>query len=232
MDFKGRFAMVSGHCYPLTVLDDHSRFALGVEACADQQEETVRGRLTNIFRRYGMPQRMLMDNGSPWGYDLEHPHTSLTVWLMWLGIGVSHGRPYHPQTQGKDERFHRTLDAELLSRHSFRGLEECQEAFDHWRDIYNLERPHQALDYATPASRYQLSPRQFPEVLPPLEYEDPKLVRRVDDKGKVHFKGRAFRIGKAFVGMTVALRPTVTNGVWDVLFSHHTITQVDFRCSD
>jgi len=231
MDFKARLAMNSGYCYPLTVLDDHSRFALGVEACANQREVTVKDKLTNIFRIYGMPLGLLMDNGSPWGYRLEQPYTTLGVWLMRLGVGIHHGRPYHPQTQGKDERFHRTVDEELLCRRNFRSLEDCQYAFDEWRDIYNLQRPHQALNYATPASRYHMSLRPFPEVLPLLEYDDPRLVRRVDDNGRVSFKGHLFKVGKGFIGMPVALRPTTTDGVWDVVFSSYTIKQVDIRCS-
>lgn len=67
MDFKGHFALVAGRCYPLTVLDDHSRFALGICACANQRGETVQEHLTAIFRRYGLPQRILVDNGAPWG---------------------------------------------------------------------------------------------------------------------------------------------------------------------
>ena len=108
MDFKGHFPTGAGRCHPLTVLDDHSRFALGVQACANERTETVRECLTSIFRLYGLPERMLMDNGPPWGNNSEHPRTPLTVWLMRLGIRVSHGRPYHPQTQGKGERFHRS----------------------------------------------------------------------------------------------------------------------------
>ena len=101
MDFKGHFPTGAGRCRPLTVLDDHSRFALGVQACADERTETVRECLSAVFRVSGLPEWMLMDNGSPWGNDAEHPRTPLTVWLMRLGIRVSHGRPYHPQTQGK-----------------------------------------------------------------------------------------------------------------------------------
>ncbi|NIR98045.1 MAG: transposase family protein, partial [Gammaproteobacteria bacterium] len=114
MDFKGHFALDAGRCHPLTVLDDHSRYAVGLYACGDERTGTVQGRLSEVFRRYGLPERMLMDNGSPWGDDGTHPYTPLTVWLLRLGVGVSHGRPYHPQTQGKDERFHRTLGAEVL----------------------------------------------------------------------------------------------------------------------
>jgi len=113
MDYKGHFATAAGRCHPLTVVDDHSRYAVGLRACSDERAGTVRAELTAIFRCYGLPERMLMDNGSPWGSsDGEHRHTGLSLWLLELGVAVSHGRPHHPQTQGKDERFHRTLMAE------------------------------------------------------------------------------------------------------------------------
>ena len=153
----------------MTVLDDHSRFSILLQACANERTETVRECLTAAFRLYGLPVRMLMDNGSPWGNDANHPRTPLTVWLMRLGIQVSHGRPYHPQTQGKEERFHRTLNVELLQGRRFADWATCQAAFDRWRGVYNTERPHQALDLATPISRYTPSPRSFPETLPLIE---------------------------------------------------------------
>ena len=189
----------------------------------------VQQRLTAIFRRYGLPNTMLMDNGSPWGHDQDHPYTPFTVWLLRLGIGVSHGRPYHPQTQGKDERFHRTMTVEVLQGSSFTDLAHCQRAFDLWRDIYNLERPHDALDLATPATKYQVSQRLFPEVLPPLEYEPTDLVCRVHDKGRLQLFGRIFKVPKAFKGMPVAIRPTTDDGVWNVFFATHQIAQLDLR---
>ena len=107
MDFKGHFALGNGQrCHPLGMVDDHSRFALCLQACRNEQGETVQQQLTVTFRRYGLPEAMLMDNGSPWGSDPDHPYTPLTVWLLRLGVGVGHGRPWHPQTQGKQERFH------------------------------------------------------------------------------------------------------------------------------
>lgn len=152
MDFKGHFALETGRCHALTVLDDHSRYALGLEACGDETTETVQGRLTQLFRRYGLPWRMLTDNGPPWGTGGPAQYTVLTVWLLDLGVTVSHGRPYHPQTQGKDERFHRTLAAEVLDGCRFRDLAQVQAAFDAWREVYNVHRPHQAIKLETPAS--------------------------------------------------------------------------------
>lgn len=227
MDFKGHFPLTQGRCHPLTVLDDHSRFNVGLDACADERTLTVQARLSALFRRYGLPERMTMDNGSPWGHDLAPPYTSLTVWLIRLGIRVSHSRPYHPQTQGKDERFHRTLKAELLNGRVFRDLTQAQTGFDAWRTIYNQERPHQALGRAVPLSRYQLSPRTFPETLPAIEYGPDDQVRKVQGQGEISVHNRCFVVGKAFHGYPVALRPTQEANRLNVFFCHQLITQID-----
>ena len=229
MDFKGHFATAAKRCHPLTVLDDHSRYSLGLEACADERDRTVRERLTCVFRRYGLPERMLMDNGSPWGDDRSNPFTIFTAWLMQLGIGVSHGRPYHPQTQGKDERFHRTMKAEVLANNSFADLDAVQRRFDSWRHKYNHERPHQALGMNVPASRYRMSRRPFPEQLPEIVYGEDEIVRKVDDNGKISFKNSQWRISKAFRGKPVALRATAEDGVMSVFFCTHRIATIDLR---
>jgi transposase InsO family protein len=232
MDFKGHFEMEDrSRCHPLTVLDDHSRFNLGLRACANEQGAGVQQELAMLFRRYGLPRRMLMDNGSPWGDGPERSYTPLTVWLLRLDIDVSHGRPYHPQTQGKDERFHRTFKAEVISRGRFRDLADCQPQFDHWREIYNHERPHESLDMRVPSSRYRISERSFPEVLPPLEYAPDCQVRKVQKGGKIDFCGRVFRVGKAFRGYPLGLRPTTIDGCWEVRFGWQVIGHIDLRDS-
>jgi transposase InsO family protein len=229
MDFKGHFAMAEGRCHPLTVLDDHSRYAIGLRACGDETEGTVRGQLSGLFRRYGLPEAMLADNGPPWG-TAGHPealYTALGVWLLQLGIALHHGRVRHPQTQGKDERFHRTLKLEVLQHSWFGGQEACQAAFDRWRIIYNEERPHEAVGMDVPAAHYQPSTRAFPEILPQPEYAAGDLLRRVSADGYLSFKGRCHKISQAFAGHLVALRPTHTEGVWTVFFSRFAVGQID-----
>jgi transposase InsO family protein len=227
MDFKGHFAMAQGRCHPLTVLDDHSRYSLTISACSNEQDSTVRARLVPVFRRYGLPFVMLMDNGPPWGDGNGQPHTIFTVWLMRLGVRVTHGRPLHPQTQG--ERFHRTLKAELLNNRVFRNLPECQHAFDRWRHVYNHERPHEALAFATPADRYCASPRPFPETLAPVEYAAGDIVRKVDANGHISFQARRLTVGKDFRGQPIALRPTAEDGVFSVHFCAHRVATLDLR---
>jgi transposase InsO family protein len=229
MDFKGHFRVSAVRCHPLTVLDDHSRYLLGVYACANERWKTVQGHLTTAFRRYGLPECMLMDNGSPWGSDEIYQHTPLTVWLMQLGIKVLHSRPYHPQTLGKCERLHRTLKAEAIGKRAFRSLDHCQQHFDLWRYVYNFQRPHEALSMAVPAGRYRVSAREFPEILPPIEYSPGDELRKVQSDGRVYFRGRDFSVGKAFRGRQVALRPTTSDGVFNVFFCHHPVAQVDLN---
>ena len=229
MDFKGHFKIDQGRCHPLTVLDDHSRFLVGLHACPNQLWETVQRQLTLTFRTYGLPECMLMDNGSPWGDDRESPYTILTAWLMRLGVAITHGRPFHPQTQGKDERLHRTFQAEVLQGTHFHTLQDCQSQFDVWRDFYNHERPHQALGQGVPAEAYQPSPRPFPETLAPIFYDPADIVRQVDDSGKISFHSKRFRISKAFRHYPVALRPTETDGVLDVFYCSFRVDQIDLR---
>lgn len=224
MDFKGPIEMANGQsCHPLTVLDDHSRFLVGLRACRRQQGRTVRAQLCDLFECYGMPERMLMDNGSVWrGY-----HSQLSYWLIRLGLQVTHGRLHHPQTQGKDERLHRTLQSELLNVRTILDLQDGQQQFDVWREIYNTQRPHEALGMQPPSRLYVPSPRPFPGELPPIEYEPGAILRTTDCAGRLQYQGQRFRIGKAFHDSLVALRPTSHDGVWDVYFCKQRIAQIN-----
>ncbi len=230
MDFKGYFELQDkGTCHPLTVLDDYSRFLLALRACSNQNYETVKSELIHLFRQYGLPERMLMDNGPPWGDRGDKPHTILTVWLMRLGIRVSHSRPYHPQTVGKDERLHRTLQAEVLRHLNPATLAHCQAQFDQWREVYNHHRPHEALGLQPPVIRYRPSPRPYPEVLPPIEYPSTDLTRKVDCCGRISVHNRAFRVGKAFRGQVVALRSKQVDGVFEVYFCQTKIAEISLK---
>jgi len=226
MDFKGHFEIVNGSVvHPLTVLDDHSRFLVGLRACHAERSRSVKRHLEGVFECYGLPERMLMDNGSVWqGY-----HTGLTFWLVRLGIQVVHGRPYHPQTQGKDERLHRTLKDELLRQQQFLDLKDCQDKFDDWRAAYNYARPHEALAMQTPASHYQPSARTYTGQYPLIAYEPNDILRSTDVYGRVLFHARRFHIGKAFRLSTVALRPTEVDGIFNVYFVRQRIAQINLK---
>ncbi len=229
MDFKGPLATVRGKAHALTVLDDHSRFNLCLKALPNQQGESVQQALIATFRLYGLPNTMIMDNGPPWGGDPDYPYTVLTMWLIRLHVGVSHSRPYHPQTMGKDERFHATLNRELLRARQWQDIPDLERAFQSFRHQYNFIRPHDALGLEVPASRYQVSLRSFPESLPPIEYDPGVTVRKVQQKGEISFKGKTLKVGKAFAGYPVGLKSSSTDGLFDVLFCHHTVRQINLK---
>ena len=231
MDFKGHMPLGrGGDCHPLTVIDDHSRYAVCLEACANEQAITVQNAMTQAFERYGLPEFILADNGSPWGDGPYRGWTGLGVWLLKLGIGLHHGRPYHPQTHGKNERFNRTLKAEVFAMKRFQDLDEVQRALDRWRIIYNLERPHEALGQNTPSTRYRPSPRPMPKTLPVVAYDDGEIVRKVaTSTPHIAFKSRYWRVPGAFRGEHVAIRPTAKDGLFAVCFGAHKIAEIDLN---
>ena len=229
MDFKGHVPLAGGgRCHPLTIVDDHSRYAVGLEACANEQESTVQSRLERVFRHHGLPEAFFVDNGTPWGDASGQRWTRFGVWLLKLGIALLHSRPYHPQSRGKNERFHRTLKAEVFAFERFRDLAEVQHAFDRWRAIYNLDRPHQALGQDVPASRYRPSARSMPDRLPTVEYDEGEIVRTVGTtKAYISFKGRLWKVPQAFCGEKLAIRPRGTDGCYQVCFGAHPVAELD-----
>jgi transposase InsO family protein len=226
MDFKGWFNTAERACHPLTVLDDHSRYAVCLAALPGERTELVQSSLEDAFARYGLPEAILTDNGSPWGSDSEHKHTVLGAWLMRLGIEHLHTRPYHPQTNGKDERFHRTLKLEVTGGREWHGLAHCQEAFDEWRDRYNAERPHEALGDLSPAERYRPSQRAYTGTPPPPEYPEGALTRMVDEKGKISLHGRKLLVGRAFRRDRVMLEPA-PDGRMAVIYGRSRVATLD-----
>jgi transposase InsO family protein len=233
MDFKGWITLAGGErCHPLTIVDDHSRFAACLKACADQKSETVQAQLTASFRRHGLPEAIFVDNGSPWGDASGERWTRLGVWLLKLGVDLIYARPYHPQSRGKNERFHRSLKAEVLAQRRFRSFEELQRAFDAWRELYNYERPHEALELATPFSRWRRSPRKMPKQTPSVEYDAGETLRTVSStKAYVSFKGRLYKVPQAFRRERVAIRPLSVDGRYGVFFASRQIAIIDLTDS-
>jgi transposase InsO family protein len=229
MDFKGHFALRDGRCHPLTILDDHSRYNIALQVCTDERGSTVRAHLIECFGCYGLPEQMLMDNGSTWRDVHLLGITKLEAWLMRLSIRVIHGRPSHPQTQGKEERFHRTLKADVLRYNPPGDLAGCQRAFDAFRHVYNHVRPHEALDMKVPASRYAPSPRAYPGTLPPIEYDSQDEVRKVFSPGQIRFKSRIVIVGRGLVGENVAVRATLDDGLFEIVYCNSVVKQIDLR---
>ncbi len=198
MDFKGDIRLTRGRCYPLSILDDHSRFAIGLYALPNQRAEAVVRSLISTFQRHGVPEAMLMDHGTPWwNNNNEHGLTWLSVSLIKQGIKLYWSGIRHPQTQGKVERFHRTLQGSILSRGRPRTMRDCKEAFDRFRDEYNKIRPHEALDMAVPADRYKPSQRVYNPNPLPWEYLQGSIVKRLNTQGCLDYKSRRYFVCEA-----------------------------------
>lgn len=228
MDSKGKYPLPNGECHPLCILDDHSRYAVGLYALPTLSGERAQACLVETFRRYGLPEAMLMDRGnlwwSPWnGWGL----TRLSVQLIEQGIRLLYGRVCHPQTQGKVERFHRTLGAEL--RH--RGV---PADFAHWpavlaevRFSYNHQRPHEALGMQRPAQRYRPSPRSYAERVRAWEYPEGSEVRRLNSRGMLYEQGRRWFVCESLAGQSV--RVERFDGKLLVSYRHMYIREVDLE---
>jgi transposase InsO family protein len=229
MDFKGWVRLDDGtRCHPLTIIDDHSRYVPCLKACSDQKNPTVQAHLKTTFERYGLPDALFVDNGTPWGDSSGRHWTRLRVWLLKHGVDVIYSRPYHPQGRGKNERFHRTLNAEVFSFKRFTDIPKVQRAFDAWREVYNFERPHEALGQNVPADRYRPSARSMPSKPPSLEYDEGEIVRTVPaTKDYVSFRGQLWKVPEAFRGERLAIRPRNRDGQFGVFFASHRIATID-----
>jgi transposase InsO family protein len=207
MDFKSACRLRSGPYLPLSLLDDHSRFAVGLTALESTAADPTWRALVTCFERYGVPETMLMDHGSPWWSTTSgHGLTRVSVELIEQGVTLYYGRVRHPQTQGKVERFHRTLDRAL----SYRGLpatrEELQELLDSFRSEYNERRRHTALNREVPASRYVPSSRAYQSVVPRWDYPMGAEVRRLNASGVLDLPGHRFFVCEALAGKEVWCR--------------------------
>ena len=230
MDFKGQVQLGDGStCYPLTVIDDHSRFAICLQSCDNQKTATVQAALEQVFRRYGLPAAFYVDNGPPWGGGAQGRFTPLGVWLLKLAVDVIHATPHCPQGRGKNERLHRSLKAEVFDARPLSGMIHAQKSFDTWRDIYNYKRPHEALAMQVPASRYRPSNRPMPASVPTIEYDTLDIVRKVNkDVPLIGFKGKTWRLPKAFRGENVAIRQR-DNDIYAVCFGAKQIATIDLK---
>jgi len=224
-DFKGEFLMEDQTwCYPLTILDDHSRFALRIEAKPNQQN--VLGSFIATFREYGLPSALLSDNAACFT-GLRGGYTEFERFLMDQDVLPIHCKFHHPQTQGKIERFHRTLKRELLLAGTVCNLSEASELFSRWRQFYNEVRPHAALSNCTPAQRYQPSSRQFMEKVPSFDYPPAFRLHKVNDRGYLRFNRHQTYLSDTFINTVVQLVPDEWQDLVHVHYRNFEIAQFD-----
>jgi len=208
MDFKGEYVLRGGgNCYPLSMVDDHSRFSVGLYGLKATSYEGVRACVIRSFQEYGVPEGMLMDHGVPWwGTANRLGLTRLSVELMEQGIRLNYSGVGHPQTQGKVERFHRTLSAGIRHRggppQEFAKWEPLLKAF---REEYNQVRPHEALQMQVPAQRYEPSRKRYQAQPRSWDYEDSVQVRRIGANGCVRWQGKGYFVSNALNGKWVGV---------------------------
>jgi len=216
-DFKGQFRMGNGrYCYPLTVTDGYSRFLLGCHGLPDTTVAGAKPVFQRLFQEYGLPQYIRTDNGVPFATNTLARLSRLSAWWVRLGVLPQLIEPGCPQQNGRHERMHRTLKAEA-TRPPAAAMRSQQGKFDHFRRVFNTERPHEALEQRTPADLYQSSPRPMPSTLPPLEYPDRYEVRYVSANGGIRWNKAWVNVSTTCIGEYVGLEE-VDDGVWDVYF--------------
>jgi transposase InsO family protein len=228
MDSKGKYPLQDGECHVLSILDDHSRYVVGLHALAQLKGEKAEACLVETFRRYGVPQAMLMDRGALWwsvwnGWGL----TRLSVRLIEQGIRLLYGRVRHPQTQGKVERLHRTLGAELRHRGVPQRFAQWPAALAEIEANYNQRRPHEALGMRCPSERYRSSARSYAEQVKPWEYPAGSEVQRLSRAGMLNEQGRRWFICEALAGQRV--RVERFDGKLLVSYRHMYIREVDVK---
>jgi transposase InsO family protein len=205
MDFKGPKNWPKA-CTALSVIDDHSRYVIALEATARPEGALVRRHLERAFRECGLPEAMLMDHGIPWwNWQSFAGSTQLSLWLMRQGIRLCFAGIRHPQTQGKVERFHGSLERAL----NCRGVpaQDHQQWLDAFRREHNHIRPHEALDMQTPASRWQPSSRRYTPNPLAWEYPEGAWTLKVDSHGTIDIHDQSYPIAKSLIGERVCVVP-------------------------
>jgi putative transposase len=216
-DYKGQFRTGDGrYCYPLTVTDGFSRYLLGCQALNSTAVDVAKPIFTRLFQEYGLPTRIRTDNGVPFATTTLARLSQLSAWWVRLGILPEFIEPGRPDQNGRHERMHRTLKAET-TRPAAGSLAAQQRRFNNFRQEFNHERPHEALDQQTPASCYAASARVMPARLPPLEYPDRFEVRYVSANGGIRWNRRWVNVSTVCIGEYVGLEE-IEDGIWNVYF--------------
>ena len=207
VDFKGWFRTTNGQrIEPLTVRDLFSRYLLAVRLLPDQQWWRARAVFRRLFRRFGLPRIIRVDNGGPFGSSGPAGLTRLSAWWTALGIKVEFIAPGHPEQNGAHEQMHRELKADLATPASSTKRAQ-QRRTDGWVDDYNGVRPHEALGQRTPAECYRKGPEDSGGQRLRLKYPKHWEVRSVRSNGQIRWQGRLRFVGEAFVGLKVGLKP-------------------------
>jgi len=225
-DYKGEFLLANHrYCYPLTITDFASRYLIACEALSTTQERYAFGVFERAFQDFGLPQAMRTDNGVPFAsahalYSLS----KLAVWWLRLGIQLERITPGHPEQNGRHERMHLTLKTEATIPASANVLQQ-QGRFDTFVHRFNHDRPHQALDMCTPASRYAPSTRPY-QGLEELDYPFHDWTAVITTCGRICYQSRKINVSQVFAGQKVGVKQ-VDEHIWLVTFMHYDLGYFD-----
>jgi putative transposase len=221
-DYKGEFMLADKrYCYPLTVTDSASRYLLGCEALTTTKGLFARQVFEGIFREFGLPRAIRTDNGVPFASpNALFGLSRLSVWWLRLGIAIERIKPGCPQQNGRHERMHLTLKQEATKPACANFLQQ-QGRFDRFVDIYNNDRPHQALDMRYPAECYIQSPRRYAG-LPELDYPFHDKTITVTNCGRICYNWQKINFSIVFAGQKVGIKQ-IDDHVWLVSFMHYDI---------
>ncbi len=229
-DFKGDFLLENGQrCYPLSVIDDCTRFCLNADAKENMQLNGTMESFTNTFRTFGMPKILLCDNGVPWGSSQSTSITRFETWLMELGILPIHIRARHPQTQGKVERFNRSYKQEQLQFYTPKDMIDAQRTRIEYQNFYNNQRPHFALKLDTPAAHYIPSQRPFLEKIPVWDYEAGGERRMVKSSGYVTYDSQGYYLSEGLGGKEVFLYRTAKENEVKIVFRQFVVARLNLE---
>lgn len=225
-DFKGEFRMADNkYCYPLDIMDDHSRFAIKIAPHLSTANVVIPV-FTEAFREFGLPDSILSDNGAQFA-GFRKGYTQFERWLMDLDILPIHGRIKHPQTQGKIERFHRTMKKELLDHTQIANIEDAQNKFSIWRDKYNNIRPHEALGMKRPGEVYEPSQRQYSDTIKKYEYGGEYHVIKVNSWGYVRFDKWQVYLSETMIDQHIEFRPSPDGETFAACYRNFKIAEFD-----
>jgi len=229
-DFKGHYAAQNGiRCHPLSLLDDHSRYALCGDVLENERLKDTKSSFQKAFKTYGLPKILLCDNGNPWGNSQTTGFTKFEVWLMELGILTIHIRAKHPQTQGKTERFNRSFKDERLKFYTPLDIEDANAQRLEYLDFYNNHRPHHALDLDVPAAHYQSSDTPFPEKIEDWEYSSDHELRKIKESGYLTISGQGYFLSEAFGGKTLAIKPSSIDGCINLFYRQFKVARISLK---
>ena len=223
-DFKGEFKTNDNkYCYPLTIIDDHSRYSIKIKASLSTAG-IVLPSFEAAFKEYGMPEAVLSDNGAQFA-GFRHGYTQFEKWLMNHDVLPIHGRMKHPQTQGKIERFHRTMKAELLNQRTFRDIEEADTELQKWREKYNNNRPHEALGMKSPSEVYEASSREYEEEIKEYEYGGENHVIKVNNWGYLRFNRWQIYLSETMKNEYIEIRANDRDGTFSACYRNFKIAE-------